>query len=177
MFNYRWCKFTNEEHENRGKYLGYRAILEALNEEILIKVEKVSINCDSENKDKPNCDLKIKKLKRRGLTKLQMGSYQNFRDNALTRYDFKEFPECDKTSLAIRLDSLHQVHQKYFHLFEYIVGLQNFIQIILEWFVTIDRLCFLKEMKLQPIVYQIFDKDISPRNNVIYCLKPDDKEK
>ena len=148
-----------------------------MNKEILIRLQKVSNNSDSENNDKPNCDIKIKKLKRRGLTKLQMDSYQSFRDHALTRYDFKEFDECDKTSLASKLDSLHQVHQKHFDLFEYIVGLQNFIQLILEWFVTLDRLCFLKEMKLQPIVYQIFDKDISPRNNVIYCLKPDDKEK
>ena len=152
-------------------------MLEALNKEILIRLEKVSNNSDSENKDKPNCDIKIKKLKRRGLTKLQMDSYQSFRNHALTRYDFKEFDECDKTSLATKLDSLHQVHQKHFDLFEYIVGLQNFIQLILEWFVTLDRLCFLKEMKLQPIVYQIFDKDISPRNNVIYCLKSEDMKK
>ena len=148
-----------------------------MNKEILIRLEKVSINSDSENKDESNCDLKIKKLKRRGLTKLQMDSYETFRDHALTRYNFKELHECDKTSLATKIDSLHQVYQKYFDLFEYIVGLQNFIQIILEWFVTLDRLCFLKEMKLQPIVYQIFDKDISPRNNVIYCLKSNDKEK
>ena len=148
-----------------------------MNKEILIRLEKVSIDNDSENKDKSSCDLKIKKLKRRGLTKLQMESYETFRDHALTRYNLKELHECDKSSLATKIDSLHQVYQKYFHLFEYIVGLQNFIQIILEWFVTLDRLCFLKEMKLQPNVYQIFDKDISPRNNVIYCLKSNDKEK
>ena len=167
FYNYRWCKFTDEEHESRGRYLGFRAILEALSTETRFQCDNGPSNTESTMNDTQ----KLVKLKRRGLTKSQMTSYETFKEHALTRYEFSDNKDCDRSHLEMKLDSLHQRYRKYFKVFEYIVGLQNFVQEILEWFVTLDRLCYLEEHGLQPMLYKIFDQDISPRNNVIFCLK------
>ena len=112
------------------------------------------------------------KLKRRGLTKSQMSSYQSFKENALKRFDFGlEKEEILKLDLETKLDLLHEQYKRHYILFEYIVGLQSFLQEILEQFVTLDRLFYLQEQGLHPKAYKIFDEDVSPRNTVIYCFK------
>ena len=159
---YRWCKFTNTEHEQRASHLGYRAMLEALDD--LIKTSYTHDDKFSKNK--------MVKLKRRGLTKLQMTSYESFKEHALKRFDFGlEKEDIVKLDLAAKLDLLHEQHQGQFILFEYIVGLQSFLQEILERFVTLDRLFYLQEQGFNPKACTIFDEDVSPRNTVIYCFK------
>ena len=158
---YRWCKFTNDEHTQRGRFLGYRAVLEALGKAIT-NSETIPV------KDK----LKMVKLKRRGLTKGQMRDYTTFKENALTRFDFGlPKQEACKAYLETTLDLLHEQYETQFILFECIVGLQNFVQEILEGFVTLDRVVYLREKGLYPKIFKIFDEDISPRNTVIYCIK------
>merc|ERR1712080_249212 len=125
-----------------------------------------------EAKNKP----KMVKLKRRGLTKSQMRNYTTFKESALTRFDFGlEKEESSKAYLETKLDLLHEKYEKKFILFEYIVGLQSFLQELLEGFVTLDRVLYLKEKGLHPKIFKIFEDDISPRNTVIYCLKECDK--
>ena len=146
----------------RGMFLGYRAVLEALDKDIS--------NC--ETMKAKNSQQRMVKLKRRGLTKSQMKSYATFKENALTRFDFGLGKQASsKAYLQTTLDRLHEQYQPEFMLFEYIIGLQNFVQEILEGFVTLDRVAYLQEKNLYPKIFKIFDDDISPRNTVIYCLK------
>ena len=161
LFIYRWCKFTNDQHTQRGQFLGYRAVLEALDKAIT-NSETIQVK----NKGK------MVKLKRRGLTKGQMRDYKTFKENALTRFDFGlQKQEACKAFLETTLDLLHEQYETQFILFECIVGLQNFVQEILEGFVTLDRVVYLREKGLYPKIFKIFDEDISPRNTVIYCIK------
>ena len=115
---------------------------------------------------------KMVKLKRRALTKSQMSSYKNFKKNALNRFDFGlEKEDILSLDLEAKLDHLHEKYERQFIIFEYVVGLQLFLQELLENFVILDRLFYLQEQKLNPHAFRIFDEEMSPRNTVIYCLK------
>ena len=150
------------DHEQRARYLGYRAMLEALDSVI------VTSNTIEATSNKP----KIVKTKRRGLTKLQMNTYETFKENALNRFDFGlKKDEISRVHIETQLDSLHRQYKDDFKLYEYIVGLQNFLQELLEGFVILDRLWYLREKGFYPNLFNIFDEKISPRNTVIYCTK------
>ena len=101
-----------------------------------------------------------------------MKDFTTFKENALMRFNFGlPKQESCKVYLETTLDVLHEQYEKHFTLFECIVGLQNFVQEIIEGFVTLDRVVYLQEKGFHPKIFKIFDEDISPRNTVIYCTK------
>ena len=150
------------DHEERGCYLGYRALLEALSD------SSNAFHSERVQKSKQ----KIVKLKRRGITKTQMKTYETFKENALKRFDFGlDGVESSKVNLEKELNSLHEIYKHQFRTFECIVGLQNFVQELLEALVLLDKYFYLQEKGLFPTILKIFDGNISPRNTVIFCMK------
>ena len=117
----RWCKFTDIEHEERARFLGYRAILQALDKSI-----EDSKHCNEGRKNK------MEKLKRRGLTKSQMKSYQDFKANALQRFDFgcetddilefdlenRDNQKSRKTELILNLKHTSEAYYNYYRSLE-----------------------------------------------------------
>ena len=162
----RWCEYEENEHKQRGRHLGYRAILEVLENAL-----------DSSNvcKKEDNIGLKVSKLKRRGLTKMQMKTYNDFKTNVLKRFHFELIgdsrQQVEAAVIEKKLDALNQQWEHCYILFEYIVGLQLFLQYLLEGLVTLDRLLYLEENGLYPKAFTIFDEKISPRCTVIHCNK------
>lgn len=62
-------------------------------------------------------------------------------------------------------------HCGYFPALELLTGLQLFLQELLELFVIGDLLLLLFEQGFSPKLVEAFDKNVSPRNYAIVCLK------
>ena len=140
----KWLQFSSEEHAQRSNYLGFRCLLEALDE----------------------CNMK--KTRRRAMRKSQMESFQDFVDNVTDRFDFEEK---DREVVHGQVHKLYLEHQPDFVTLELVTGLQAFLQKLLEYVVLFDRKSYLSENGLCCEIVSLFDPLISPRCYGIFCQK------
>jgi len=154
----RWLDFEESEHAKRGQYLGFRCLVEAMELE---------------------AGTAVRKVKRKAVRKTQMENYEDFVDNALSRFEFvsKASNSKQEETEAIRqkLDAIYERHKSDFGLFEMVVGLQGFVQKILEYLVLLDRKLYLCSqsggLPNPPEIVKLFDPLLSPRCYAIHCSK------
>jgi len=148
----KWLEYSHEEHVKRSQYLGFRCLLEELT--------TVS---------------SAKKVKRRAVRKGQMETFEDFVENALARFEFFDGKETRKKEEIVKIKSelnrLYADHQPDFQVLEMIVGLQAFLQKLLEFMVLFDRKIYLEENQLNAVILRMFDPIISPRCFAINCQK------
>ena len=136
----KWLSQNREEHEEHSQQFGRRAILELVIKDLGIEAVK---------------------QKRHSVTKSEQKSgLDDFITNALERYDFGEV---DTNLLRDKLKKTYETCQTDFHLLEVATGLQLFLQVLLEYIVTMDRILFLHEYGIQSKIVQAFNELLSPR--------------
>lgn len=141
----KWLLQETKEHEAHAKSFGRRALH-----------EKVANDLGGN----------LQKLNRHGIRKSYNKGKIEYIYNASSVYSVKG--DCDKSKVDEKLD---EVWTEDFEWIEIVTGLQSFLQILLEYLVVLDRIFVLRELGLNPQVFQIFDKVISPRNLLLYCHK------
>ena len=139
----RWLSFTEKEHSQRSKYLGFRSLIDAM-------------------------ESRAVKVKRKALRKSQMNDFEDFVNNCIDRFDFGDV---STETIRDELKRLYSENESNFMLFELIVGLQGFLQILLEYLLVLDRKKYLLEEGFEPEIIRLFDPMLSPRCFVIYCFR------
>lgn len=104
------------------------------------------------------------KKNRHGIRNIHLKSNQEFIQEAIKVYDLHDIEE----ELFQLFDELHSDD---FEWLEVLTGLQAFLQILLEYFVLLDKVMFLKESGEHAQLVQIFDEKISPRCLLLSVVK------
>ena len=117
----------------------------------------------------------VQKIKRKAVRKGHMETFEDFVESALNRFQFldeknQENPKGEK-EIKSELETLHADFKSDFKVLEMVVGLQTFLQKLLEFMVLFDRKSYLEENKFNPVIVQMFDPITSPRCYAIYCQK------
>ena len=152
----KWLKA--EDHSQRSNYLGFRCLLEAL--------ENVA---------------SVKKVRRRAMRKTQMDTFEDFLGHVMDRFEFvaaaAEAAAADGSEADIRgqVHKLYMKHQPDFGTLELVVGLQAFLQELLEYLVLFDRIFYLSENGLCSEMVRLFDPLVSPRCYALLCQKTETK--
>ena len=144
-----------EDHSQRSNYLGFRCLLEAL--------ENVA---------------SVKKVKRRAMRKSQMDTFEDFLEHVMDRFEFvAAAAAADGSEADIRgqVHKLYMKHQPDFGTLELVVGLQAFLQELLEYLVLFDRVFYLSENGLCSEMVRLFDPLVSPRCYALLCQKTETK--
>ena len=141
----KWLNMSEKQHENHAKTFGRRALQEKVVVELGIKVEKQN---------------------RHGIRKSHEKDKSDYLESVTKVYDTEK--GSDKNQV---IEGIEQIWTEDFEWLEILTGLQSSLQILLEYFVTLDRVIYLRENGHTPQIFEIFDKELSPRNILLHCQK------
>ncbi len=111
----------------------------------------------------------VKKHNRHGIGKsVRRAKISDYLEKMFEVYSVKNGSDIGELKRRIA----HEWNEEAFIWLEAFTGLQAFVQVLLEYIVLSDRVFYLRERKLNPVMYEIFDKETSPRNTLIFCSKP-----